>query len=463
MGLAAPAFLAIWAAMMAAMMFPTAAPMILTFHRIQSGKRARGEAFVSTWLFVAGYLAVWAAAGLVAYLGALVAERLADASRPVGGGSGAARRRPADRGRPLSADAAEECLPGEMPLADRLYPDLVARRAEPARCGWARCMALTCLGCCWLLMVILFPLGLMNIAAMALITLIVFAEKALAWERVAVYGMSAALVAVWRYRRRGAAPAADFAALARTSGDGGRTMPAMDKPDDAAECPETADAAAPPLCRRDRRAGRVGQGHAGAPARRAFRPGASRYRQALPRDRVSRARRGRRPGRSGGRRAAAKARRSRAARRSRGCCARRSPAPPRWSPRSRRCATALLRLPARFRRATPPAPATAGRGARRPRYRHGRLSRRRRQVVHHRQRRGARRAAGQGVAGARRGGYIRRCPAGHEGTRRARQRASGRAACGGPRRRDDRYDAARRRSGVRAGLRHYRARARRPG
>ena len=34
-----------------------------------------------------------------------------------------------------------------------------------------------CLGCCWLLFVLLFPLGMMNIAAMALITLLIFAEK----------------------------------------------------------------------------------------------------------------------------------------------------------------------------------------------------------------------------------------------------------------------------------------------
>ena len=39
--------------MMAAMMFPTAAPMILTFHKVQAGKRQRGYAFVSTWVFVA--------------------------------------------------------------------------------------------------------------------------------------------------------------------------------------------------------------------------------------------------------------------------------------------------------------------------------------------------------------------------------------------------------------------------
>ena len=35
-----------------------------------------------------------------------------------------------------------------------------------------------CLGCCWLLFVILFPLGIMNIAVMALVTVLIFAEKA---------------------------------------------------------------------------------------------------------------------------------------------------------------------------------------------------------------------------------------------------------------------------------------------
>jgi predicted metal-binding membrane protein len=36
-----------------------------------------------------------------------------------------------------------------------------------------------CLGCCWLLFVILFPLGIMNIAVMALVTALIFAEKSL--------------------------------------------------------------------------------------------------------------------------------------------------------------------------------------------------------------------------------------------------------------------------------------------
>src|SRR5260370_19748461 len=36
-----------------------------------------------------------------------------------------------------------------------------------------------CLGCCWLLFVILFPLRLMNLAVMALVTALIFADKAL--------------------------------------------------------------------------------------------------------------------------------------------------------------------------------------------------------------------------------------------------------------------------------------------
>ncbi len=38
-----------------------------------------------------------------------------------------------------------------------------------------------CLGCCWLLCVIMFPLGMMNVAVLASVTVIVFVEKTLPW------------------------------------------------------------------------------------------------------------------------------------------------------------------------------------------------------------------------------------------------------------------------------------------
>jgi len=39
--------------------------------------------------------------------------------------------------------------------------------------------ALFCLGCCWVLFLVLLPLGVMNVAAMVAVTALVFAEKVL--------------------------------------------------------------------------------------------------------------------------------------------------------------------------------------------------------------------------------------------------------------------------------------------
>ena len=193
MGLPAPAFLTMWVIMMVAMMFPPAAPMILTFHRIGSAKRARGEAFVSTWLFVSGYTLIWAAAGVAAYFGAVAAEAVAARTG-------------------LSAAMAAR-IGGALVIAAGLYQLTPLKNVCLSKCrspigfiltSWrggslgALCMGLlhggSCFGCCWLLMVMLFPLGITNLAAMALITLIIFAEKSLARERVTAYGTAAALV-----------------------------------------------------------------------------------------------------------------------------------------------------------------------------------------------------------------------------------------------------------------------------
>jgi predicted metal-binding membrane protein len=50
-----------------------------------------------------------------------------------------------------------------------------------------------CLGCCWLLFVILVPLG-MNVGAMAAVTLIILAEKMLPWPRLMPHAAGVALV-----------------------------------------------------------------------------------------------------------------------------------------------------------------------------------------------------------------------------------------------------------------------------
>jgi len=185
MGMRAPLFLTVWVIMMVAMMFPTAAPMILTFHQVQAGKRARGESFVSTWVFVASYLLVWCLAGVLAYAGAVGAEAFAAHAQL----SGAAAARIG--GLVLIIAGAYQLSPLKNVCLSKCRTPMtfILTSWRDGVMGAVR-MGLEhgvfCLGCCWLLFLILFPLGIMNIAAMAVVTLLVFAEKALAsGERIA--------------------------------------------------------------------------------------------------------------------------------------------------------------------------------------------------------------------------------------------------------------------------------------
>ena len=191
-GLRAPLFLAIWVVMMVAMMFPTATPMILTFHRVQAGKHRLGDAFVSTWVFVAAYLLVWALAGIAAYAGVLAAEASCRARR--------------------ATPAATAQVGGVILMVAGLYQLTPLKEVCLSKCrtpirfimtSWRDGTAgafrmgllhgVYCLGCCWLLFVILFPLG-MNVGAMAAVTLIILAEKMLPWPRLMPYAAAVALV-----------------------------------------------------------------------------------------------------------------------------------------------------------------------------------------------------------------------------------------------------------------------------
>ena len=78
MGMGPALFLALWIVMMVAMMFPTAAPMILVFARVHAGRREKGHAFVPTWVFVLAYMVVWTLFGVLAYLLAVAGQALAE-------------------------------------------------------------------------------------------------------------------------------------------------------------------------------------------------------------------------------------------------------------------------------------------------------------------------------------------------------------------------------------------------
>jgi predicted metal-binding membrane protein len=176
MGIGAPLWIALWIAMMVAIMFPTAAPMIMMFARIHAKKAERGQAFVPTWVFASSYLLVWAFAGVLAYGVAVAGDTLADestwamnnASR-IGGGL-------------LIAAGAYQLSPLKNVCLNKCRSP-ISFILNSWRDGYAGSFRMGlehgvyCLGCCWLLFAILFPLGMMNIAVLALITLLIFAEK----------------------------------------------------------------------------------------------------------------------------------------------------------------------------------------------------------------------------------------------------------------------------------------------
>jgi predicted metal-binding membrane protein len=178
MGLTIPLFLVAWVAMMVAMMFPTAAPMILMFATVSAGKKQRGETFVPTWIFVGSYLLVWIAFGALAYGFAVGVDALSRQSTWVV--ENAARLGGVLL---LSAGIYQLSPLKNMCLAKCRSPlSFILTAWRDGRAGAIR-MGLThgayCLGCCWLLFAILFPLGIMNLAVMVGLTLLIFAEKSL--------------------------------------------------------------------------------------------------------------------------------------------------------------------------------------------------------------------------------------------------------------------------------------------
>jgi len=190
-------FVTIWVVMMVAMMFPAVAPTVLTYDRLREGHRARGEGAVvdATPLFVAGYLVVWAMAGLAAYalyelVRAIDPAFLAwdDAGRYVAGGVIVAAA--VYQVTALKQTCLARCRTPMMSLAERWRDGRAGALGLGIRYGtW-------CLGCCWALMAALFALGVMSLGWMALITIFIVAERLLPWPTAARGAVALSLLAL---------------------------------------------------------------------------------------------------------------------------------------------------------------------------------------------------------------------------------------------------------------------------
>jgi predicted metal-binding membrane protein len=191
-------YLGIWAVMTAAMMLPAVTPMVLSYREIQQERRGDRSLAVlgDTALFLGGYLVVWVAAGLLAYLlleggRSLEGEILAwhHAGRWVAAGV-------------LGAAALYQLTPSKsacltrcrsrgpfLPLSGRPQGLELALGSGIEHGAW-------CLGCCWALMAALFALGAMSVGWMVLISVLIVAERLLPWRASVTGGVAAVLAAL---------------------------------------------------------------------------------------------------------------------------------------------------------------------------------------------------------------------------------------------------------------------------
>ena len=172
---------AMWAVMMVAMMLPSAAPVTLLIASIAKKRREAGTALgVTTAPFVLGYLAVWLTFAAVATLlqwrldaAELLSETMALAGTVVAGSvlvlAGIYQWTP------LKQACLRHCRSPLDFLLHHWRDGALGAFVSGARHGTF------CLGCCWMLMALLFVGGIMNLAWIAGIALIVLIEKTLPW------------------------------------------------------------------------------------------------------------------------------------------------------------------------------------------------------------------------------------------------------------------------------------------
>lgn len=165
-----------WAVMMVGMMLPSATPMTLVYAQVAAKARREGSVLPPTGLFVAGYLLAWTAFSAAATAaqwgldrGALLSPMLVAGSPRLGAALLVAA------GLYQLSPWKDVCLRHCRNPAWFFASHWRAGPLAALRLGWHH--GLYCLGCCWLLMALLFVGGVMNLLWIAVIALFVLAEK----------------------------------------------------------------------------------------------------------------------------------------------------------------------------------------------------------------------------------------------------------------------------------------------
>ena len=166
-----PLVVAMWWTMMIAMMVPSAAPTILLYAKVH---RHSHESAPPTAAFLAGYLTCWFVVSLfAAWLQIAVTSPMSMAIDS-----------PMASGTLLIAAGLYQLSPLKDACLGRCRSpaQFLTRYYRPGLWGAVRLGLLHgayCVGCCWLLMALLFVVGVMNLLWVAALTLLVAAEKLL--------------------------------------------------------------------------------------------------------------------------------------------------------------------------------------------------------------------------------------------------------------------------------------------
>jgi predicted metal-binding membrane protein len=181
-------FVGVWVVMMAAMMFPSVAPTVALYARM-----TRQRSPVRPLFFIAAYLVVWSAVGVLSYGLFELGKNLLGAQ--------------------LAWDAGGRWLAAGILALAAVYELTPLKNACLARCrsplgfllgSWrdgptgaiemGSRHAAWCVGCCWALMAALFALGVMSLVWMAVVAALIAAEKTIPWRRPVVWTTTAILL-----------------------------------------------------------------------------------------------------------------------------------------------------------------------------------------------------------------------------------------------------------------------------
>ena len=192
MGLALLPFLGLWVVMMAAMMLPSVAPVGVLWTRLIAGNTTGFGRVLRMTMFLAGYLLTWAVAGAVAFAALTGAGRLLTASPGTAKWLGVAIFTAAGiyQFTPWKDWCLRRC---RSPVGALMYYLGFKGRSRDLRVGLHH--GATCAGCCWGLMIVLVAVGVMNVAVMAALAVVIFAEKLWRYGKPFAHAVGVALVA----------------------------------------------------------------------------------------------------------------------------------------------------------------------------------------------------------------------------------------------------------------------------